>query len=121
VGFEAVAGDDERSAPREAIDWRAQYRLDPESAWSECRVLDLSLTGAQVELAQDLPGDGCVGQPFFLQINSIAGDDVGIVMRAVVTADERGTAGCPVVEIEFDARREERILLHLLVRLHTLV
>ncbi len=127
-GFEAVAVD-EGPRSRAPIDWLAQYRLDPATNWSECRVLDLSLTGALIELAGELPGDTPgdtpgdrdVGQPVFLQISSIAGDDVGIVMRAVVVAHGRGTTGCPVVEIEFDARREESILLHLLVRLRTLV
>ena len=33
----------------------------------------------------------------------------------------RSGDGQPVVEIVFSARREERLLLHLLVRLHSLV
>ncbi len=120
VGFEEVQVAEGPSSPRDAIDWRAQYRLDPATTWSECRLLDLSLTGARVELSEEPHDDLPAGQPFFLQISSIAGDDVGIVMRAVICDHERGPTGRPVVEVEFSARREERLLLHLLVRLHTL-
>ena len=42
-------------------------------------------------------------------------------MRAVIQDHGRSDAGRPTVEIEFSARREERLLLHLLVRLHELV
>ncbi len=106
-----------------AVDWRAQYRIDPATSWSECRLLDISLTGAVVEVGDEVPHGVRAGHPFFLQIDSIAEDDVGIVMRAVICDHERGDtdAGRSVVEIEFSARREERILLHLLVRLHALV
>lgn len=107
--------------PCEALNWRAQYRLDLAAPWSECWILDLSLAGAVVELAHDLPGDGRTRQQIFLHVDSIAGDDVGVVMRAVVIGHERPTLGGPVVDIEFDARREESLLLHLLVRLRALV
>ena len=59
-------------------------------------------------------------QPFFLQIDTIADDEVGIMMRAVVRDVELRETGAPVVQIEFSARREEQLLLHLLVRLHAL-
>jgi hypothetical protein len=89
--------------------------------WSECQLLDISLTGALVELAGDVPDGPVCDLPFALQIDSIAEDDVGVTMRARVLAVECRDADMIVAEIEFDARREERLLLHLLVRLHTLV
>jgi hypothetical protein len=116
-----TCADEFEAVSREAVDWRAQYRIDPATTWSECRLLDISLTGALVELTDELPDAALTGQPFFLHINSIAEDDVGIVMRAIICDEKRGDSGHPVVEIEFSARREERILLHLLVRLHALV
>jgi hypothetical protein len=119
--FDAVSVADGLTSPCAEIDWRAQFRVDPAAAWSECRLVDISLTGARLELLDEPADLGPAGHPCFLQISSIAGDDVGIVMRAVVVAHERGDTGRPVVEIEFDARREESILLHLLVRLHALV
>jgi hypothetical protein len=104
---------------RESLDWQAHYRLDPDSPWTECRMVDVTLTTATVELGDELPDDALDEHPFFLQIDSIADDDVGIVMQAVVRDAQPGGAG-PVVEIEFRARREEQLLLHLLVRLHAL-
>jgi len=107
---------------RAALDWHALYRLGPDAPWSECRLLDVTLTDATIELL-DVPAPAVPEeQPVFLQIDSIADDDVGITMSAVVrdTCASHGT-GAPVVRIEFRARREEQLLLHLLVRLHTLV
>ena len=106
---------------RTRLDWRAQYRCDPDAPWCECTLVDVTLTEATVELA-DAPSSAMVdGQPFFLQIDTIAHDEVGIMMRAVVRHVELREAGAPVVQIEFNAGREEQLLLHLLVRLHALV
>jgi hypothetical protein len=119
-GVEAASVAAGSSPRRGAIDWHAQYRLDPATSWSECRLLDITLTGALIELPDD-PPHLLADHPFFLQISSIADDDVGIVMRAVVTVHEPAHHGISVIEIEFDGRREERMLLTLLVRLRTLV
>ena len=117
-----MVGVAEQSLPgREPIDWRAHYRIDPGAPWAECSVVDLSLARALVELADEPLGDVAVGQPLSLQIDSIADDDVGIVIGAVVVGHDRSDHGSPRLEIEFSARREERMLLHLLVRLHALV
>ena len=95
----------------------------PAAPWSDCRLLDISLTGAEIELPGELPVDGGdVDHPFFLQIDTIAEDQVGITMRAVFqdsSSDDAGDGAGP--EIVFNARREERLLLTLLVRLHTFV
>jgi hypothetical protein len=117
VGLPVV---DEELLPR-AVDWRARYRLDPAAPWAECRLLDITLTGAVIELADELPVGGDAERPFELQIDTIADDEVGITMQAVIHGHGRNDAGQPVVDVEFSARREERLLLHLLVRLHSLV
>jgi hypothetical protein len=109
------------AAPRESAGWCARYRIGDEGAWSECRLLDISLTGAAVELSGDVD-DGPVGElPLLLQIDSIADDEVAITMRATNSSLEHRATRGHVAEIEFSGRREERILLHLLVRLHELV
>jgi hypothetical protein len=104
-----------------AVDWRARYRIDPATIWSECRLLDITLTGAFVELAGDLPDAPVDDLPFLLQIDTIAADDVGITMQASIQNLEPTPTGTVIAEIAFRARREEQLLLHLLVRLHELV
>ena len=106
---------------RTRLDWRAQYRCDPDAPWSECTLVDVTLTEATIDLAETPAREIVAGQAFELQIDTIADDDVGITMRAVVLHVEPGAGGTPVVQIEFSARREEQLLLHLLVRLHALV
>ncbi len=106
---------------RDEIDWRVHCRTDPAAEWSDCRLLDITLTGAWVELAGPSPDALRTSDALFLQFDSIAGDDVGIEMRGVVRSAEPTDREHPVVEVEFAARREESLLLHLLVRLHTLV
>ncbi len=111
----------EASSRRDTIDWRAQFRIGSATTWSECRVLDVTLTGARIELSAEVRCAVAIGESCSVQIDSIADDDVGIVIQAVVVGEEPGPVGRPIVDVEFRAGREERILLHLLVRLHTLV
>ena len=106
---------------RTRLDWRAQYRCDPDAPWCECTLVDVTLTEATIELDETPAREIVAGQAFELQIDTIADDDVGITMRAVVLHVELDADGTPVVQIEFSARREEQLLLHLLVRLHALV
>lgn len=106
---------------RASLAWDARYRLDPDASWSTCRLLDVTLTDAEIELSDSLPIDRVEDQPFFLQIDTIAEDQVDLTMRAVVRDVSLDDTGMPVARVEFDARREERLLLQLLVRLHTLV
>ena len=106
---------------RGSLDWRARYRSDEDGPWAECTLVDVTLTEATIELADAPTSEIVAGQAFELQIDTIADDDVGITMRAVVLHAEPGPTGTSVVQIEFSARREEQLLLHLLVRLHALV
>jgi hypothetical protein len=73
-----------------------------------------------IELSGDVPDD-IVERPLLLQIDSIADDEVGITVNATIQGVERNDDGTVVAAVEFSARREERMLLHLLVRLHQLV
>ena len=111
---------DEAVTARDSAGWGARCRVGDDGAWSDCRLVDITLTGALIELADDVPDGSLDELPFFLQIDSIAEDEVGIIMRAVIRRVEQDD-GRSIADIEFSGGREERILLHLLVRLHTLV
>jgi hypothetical protein len=111
----------ERSEIAQAQTWGATCRIGADVAWSRCRLLDLSLDDALIELDGELPAGSLVGLPLVLGIESIAGDDVGITMQATIQRLELGADGGIVAAVRFAARREERMLLHLLVRLHELV
>jgi hypothetical protein len=105
-------------APPRAESWGASYRLGDEETWSDCRLIDISLDGGSIELAGQVPDDAAA-LPMLLQVDSIADDEVGITIPATIQHLERNDT--VVAEVEFSARREERMLLHLLVRLHALV
>jgi hypothetical protein len=107
-------------APPRAESWGASCRIGDDQAWSACRLLDISLDGGMIELSGDIPDDAAE-VPLLLQIDSIADDEVGITVNATIQGVERNDDGTVVAEVEFSARREERMLLHLLVRLHQLV
>jgi hypothetical protein len=107
-------------APPRAESWGASCRIGDDESWSACRLLDISLDGGTIELSGDVPDDAAE-VPLLLQIDSIADDEVGITVNATIQGVERNADGTTVAEVEFSARREERMLLHLLVRLHQLV
>ena len=106
----------ERS-PRDAAEWSAHYRFAHETDWRACSVLDISLDCAEIEL-HDARSDEGVAGAFFLQIDSVAEDEVGVIVGAEIRHRDVTDDGRLIVGVEFSARREERMLLHLLVRLH---
>jgi hypothetical protein len=116
----AMAVADPDRSPRDAAEWSAHYRFHNDGDWRECSVLDISLDCAEIELRDARPDDGFAG-PFFLQIDSVAEDEVGVVVGAEIRHREVLDDGRLIVGVEFSARREERMLLHLLVRLHAYV
>jgi hypothetical protein len=110
-----------RAPSHQAKSWGVTYRFDTDEHWSECRLLDISLDGGVIELCGAVSDGSFAEQSLFLQIDSIADDEIGITMPATVQRIERAADGSVVAEVAFSARREERMLLHLLVRLHELV
>jgi hypothetical protein len=114
----AVAGLD---ASRRAQSWGVTYRFGSDQDWCACRLVDISLDGGVIELGGAVPDGPFDELSFVLQIDSIADDEVGVTMPATVQRVTRGEDGSVVADVAFSARREERMLLHLLVRLHELV
>ena len=113
-----VAGLD---ASRRAESWGVTYRFGTDEDWCACRLVDISLDGGVIELGGTVPDGPFDELSFVLQIDSIADDEVGVMMPATVHELTRGADGSVLAEVAFSARREERMLLHLLVRLHDLV
>jgi hypothetical protein len=107
----------EPDGSRDAAEWLAHYRFDAQGDWRECSVLDISLDRAEIELHDARPDEGAAG-PFFLQIDSVAEDEVGVIVGAEIRRCGLTDDGRRIVGVDFSARREERMLLHLLVRLH---
>ena len=108
---------EQRRSPRYLTDWSAHYRLDPDDEWRACRVLDVSLDGAALELSDTALVGGLVGQ-LHLQIASVAGDQPGVVIRAVIRRTSQADGGRVIVGVEFSVlRADERQLLQLLVGL----
>src|SRR6476659_5319990 len=79
--IDAVTSPEQRRTERYPADWAARYRLDPDDDWRACRVVDVSLGGAALELAATTPGEGLTG-PLHLEIASVSGDQVGVNVRA---------------------------------------
>ena len=107
---------EQRRSPRYLTDWSAQYRLDPDDEWRACLVLDVSLDGAALELS-DTALVGGLGL-LHLQIASVADDQPGVVIRAVIRRTSQADGGRVIVGVEFSVlRADERQLLQLLVGL----
>jgi hypothetical protein len=109
-----------RRAPRYAADWAARYRLDERDEWRACRVVNVSLDGAALELVGVTFVEALTG-PIIVQIASISGDEIGVTVRAVIRRHEQLESGQVLVGVEFSVLRdEERRLLRLLVGLRNL-
>ena len=75
-------GHDRRRAPRLTAGWQSRYTLDerPDDGWYNCRVLDISLGGAALELFGPAPLEGAgirielhtTGLPAGMQLDATA-------------------------------------------------
>jgi len=71
-----------RLARRVVIDWPARYRGPAEQSWIECRVIDLSLGGAALDVP--IPADEPQG-PLILELQDVDGQPIGLQLRAEVS------------------------------------
>jgi hypothetical protein len=110
---------EQRRSPRYPADWTAQYRYDTAGPWRACRVIDVSLDGAAVELYDDEEHEPEVGR-FYLQVCSAVDGEVGVTVRATLRRHLRRDNGQLLAGIEFAPLPPvERNLLQLLVSLRT--
>jgi hypothetical protein len=110
---------EQRRSPRYPAEWAAQYRYDTTAPWRGCRVIDVSLDGAAVELYDSADDEPELGR-FYLQVCSVVGGEVGVTVRAMLRRHLRRDNGQLLAGIEFaPLQPAERKLLQLLVSLRT--
>ena len=91
----------QRRHPRHAADWVARYRFDRRQSWQDCRVLDVSQSGAALEL-QGLGTHRFVSESaLYLQIESVLGVPNGTPVRADIRHRGRTSGGRTFVGVEF--------------------
>jgi hypothetical protein len=112
---------DRRSSPRHHADWAATYRFDPRVPWRHCRVIDVSLDGAAIELYGTDDDEPLTGG-LYVQVGSVVEDEQGIVIRTMARRQVRMASGRVIVGVEFGTLHpDERQLLQLLVSLRSFV
>jgi len=103
-----------RRAPRFATGgWPGQCRVedDPESSWTECSVLDISLLGVGVEVLSEAPGD-IVGQQLVVQVVPPLGHAISLQLLGIVRNQHPLSDGRTRVGLEFaDLSDTERSIL----------
>ena len=110
-----------RRARRYPSNWSARYRFDTTAEWRDCRIIDVSLDGAAVELYNHNAVESITGM-LHLEIDSGAGDQIGVALGAQIRHSVRLQDVRLLVGVEFAALgRDERNLLHLLIGLRSLV
>ena len=86
-----------RQARRVAMDCPARYIVPGEQCWIECRVIDLSLGGAALDV--EVPADEPAGQ-LILELRGPDGQENGLQLRAEVSNWE-GQDGRLRIGVEF--------------------
>jgi hypothetical protein len=71
-----------RMARRLEMNWPARYLGPAEQSWTECRVIDLSLRGAALDVP--VPADEPHG-PLILELQDVDGQPIGLLLRAEVS------------------------------------
>ena len=71
-----------RLARRVIMNWPARYMVLAEQCWIECRVIDLSLGGAALDVP--VPADEPQG-PLVLELQDVDGRPLGLQLRAEVS------------------------------------
>ncbi len=104
-----------RQAERHVVDWFGRYRIaaDPGLAWCSCRVVDVSVAGARLELLGPVP---LVGTQVVVELETAGG---GIQVTGVVKHVTAGVAPQAGVEFVGLTTLETDVLLSVLRLRHT--
>jgi len=91
-----------RRLPREVAGWPGKFRFEtgPAHAMGDCRILDLSLIGAGLELFGTLPGD-ILGRTILVEVETPAGASITLRFAGVARNVNEGQDGGTRVGIEF--------------------
>jgi PilZ domain len=106
-----------RRVPRVAADgWSGRYIIedDPDSNWSDCRVLDISVIGVGLELFGDASFD-LVGHRLVVQVQAPVGESVSLRLAGRVMNQSKGPQSGTRAGLEFVGLSEaERSILKVL-------
>lgn len=104
-----------RRVPREPAGWPGSYRFDTDDgAAGECRVIDISIIGAGVEVHGTLP-DRVVGRRVVVEAQAPSGGSISLRITGECRYVSPGGAGGTRVGIEFtDLTETERSILAVL-------
>ena len=98
-------------------DWPGRYRFDERDEWRACRVVNVSLDGAVLEVG-GVTFLELLSGPIALEIASVVSDETGVALRAVIRRKNQLDDGRVLLGVEFGVLRdEERNLLLLLIKL----
>ena len=109
-----------RRVPRIDAGWSGKYRFedDPNSAWSPCRLVDISILGVGLELFGFTRKD-LVGHTLVVQLEAPAGASVTFRLVGKVRYTGPGSLGGTRVGIEFiDLSDTEREILRAIELMH---
>lgn len=108
-----------RRVPRQAAGWPGRYKFESASdqPWGRCRVLDISVIGAGVEIFGEAPTE-IVGTRLVVEVQTPAGASVSIRLVGETRNAGRGPEGGIRVGLEFvDLSATERSILDALERM----
>jgi hypothetical protein len=96
-----------RRLPREVAGWRGRfkYKGQPAGCSKECRVIDISLIGAGLELLGTVPED-LLGRELSVVVETPAGASIKLKLKGVVRYIGAGRSGGTRVGIEFTGLSE---------------
>jgi hypothetical protein len=110
-----------RAAQARQADWLGRYTVErhPELGSGNCRVFDVSLAGAGLELFGPAIDERC-GEHLLLELQVVDPEPAGIWLRGLIRNTDTTDRGGVRVGIEFvDLRDLERVVLASLLERHT--
>ena len=109
---EGAGSERRRRVPRQRVGWHGRCRVDdvPVEIWVDCQVVDISVIGAGLVIADGIPG-GLVGRRLVVEVVG-PGESVAIKLAGEVRNITALPDGCTRTGIEFEGLSDtERSIL----------